>query len=68
MAKEDEPKFKRLYRSRKGKMVAGVCAGFAEYFAIDPMMVRLAFVLLALSGPGVIFYLIAWLMMPKSPE
>jgi phage shock protein PspC (stress-responsive transcriptional regulator) len=31
-------------------------------------MVRLAFVLLALSGPGILFYLVAWLMMPKGPE
>jgi phage shock protein C len=68
MAKEDEPKIRKLYRSKKSRMLAGVCGGFAEYFAIDPMMVRLAFVLLALSGPGIPFYLIAWLMMPKNPE
>jgi phage shock protein PspC (stress-responsive transcriptional regulator) len=46
---------KRLYRSETDRMIAGVCAGFAEYFEIDPALVRLVFVLFALlSGGGVL--------------
>jgi phage shock protein C len=68
MAKEEEPKIRKLYRSSKNKWLFGVCGGFGEYFGIDPMMIRLAFVLLTLTGPGLPFYIIAWLMMPKAPE
>lgn len=56
---------KKLYRSSKNKMIGGVAAGFAEYFNIDPTFVRLVFVLLGLSGVGIPFYLIAWLVMPE---
>ncbi|MEA3459593.1 MAG: PspC domain-containing protein [Chloroflexota bacterium] len=56
----------RLHRSRKEKMIAGVCGGLAEYFRIDPTIVRLAFVLLTLAdGIGVLAYLILWAIMPK---
>lgn len=41
---------KRLYRSRKDKMICGVCGGIAKYFNIDPTLVRLAFVLIAFVG------------------
>ena len=44
---------KRLYRSRKDKMLAGICGGLAEYFAVDPSLVRIACVLLCLyAGTG----------------
>jgi phage shock protein PspC (stress-responsive transcriptional regulator) len=56
--------FKKLYRSEKNKMIGGVAAGFAEYFKIDPTLVRLIFVIAGLAGPGIPFYLIAWLIMP----
>ncbi|MBI4302376.1 MAG: PspC domain-containing protein [Chloroflexi bacterium] len=56
---------KRLYRSETERMVAGICGGLAEYFDIDPVLVRLAFVLLAFaSGIGIIAYLVLWLIMP----
>lgn len=46
-------------------MIAGVCAGFAEYFEIDPALVRLVFVLFALlSGGGFLAYLICWIVIP----
>ena len=41
---------KRLYRSKKERMIAGICGGVAEYFNIDPVIVRLIFVVLALGG------------------
>jgi len=60
---------RRLRRSYHDRMIAGVSGGVAEYFAIDPIIVRLAFVALALlGGSGVGLYLIAWLVMPDSHE
>ena len=60
---------KRLYRSRDDQMIAGVCAGLAEYLDVDPVLVRLAMVLFTLAGgSGVIIYLIAWIIMPERPE
>ncbi|HHV78839.1 MAG TPA: PspC domain-containing protein [Firmicutes bacterium] len=60
---------KKLYRSRHNKVIAGVCGGLAEYFGVDVVVVRLIWVLLALmGGPGVLGYIIAWLIMPLEPE
>ena len=56
------------YRSRHGKKIAGVCAGLAEEFGISPTPLRLAFVLLALMGPGIILYIVMWAVMPYRPE
>ena len=56
---------KKLYRSSKNKIIAGVCGGIAEYFDIDPTIVRIIFVLIALiDGIGVILYLIMALIVP----
>jgi phage shock protein PspC (stress-responsive transcriptional regulator) len=58
-----------LRRSNSDRVIAGVCGGTAEYFAIDPIIVRLGFVALALlGGSGVLLYLIAWLVMPGATE
>jgi len=60
---------KRLYRSADDQMISGVCAGLAEYFGIDPTLVRLLFVFLALAGgPGVLIYLIMWIVVPERPR
>lgn len=60
---------KRLYRSRDDQMIAGVCAGLAEYLDVDPVLVRLAMVLFTLAGgSGIIIYVIAWIIMPERPE
>lgn len=60
---------KRLYRSNKNKMLAGVCGGIAEYFNIDPTLVRLGLILFcALGGSGIIAYIIAAIVIPQSPE
>jgi len=59
---------KRLYRSTENRMVAGVCGGIAEYFNVDPVLIRIAFVILLLPGglPGILPYLILWLVVPKA--
>lgn len=56
----------RLMRSRKNRMIAGICGGIAEYFNVDPTLIRVAVVLLMLlpSGPIFIAYLIAWIVIP----
>lgn len=60
---------KRLYRSRKQRQVAGVCGGIADYLSIDPTLVRLVWVLLALAGgPGVVLYIILAVIVPEEPE
>ena len=57
---------KRLYRVREGRVVAGVCAGTAAYFGIDPTLVRLAFALFTIfGGAGVLLYLVAWIVIPE---
>lgn len=57
---------KKLYRAEEGKMLAGVCAGVAEYFDIDPTIVRLAWVLFTfLGGSGLIAYIIAIFIIPS---
>ena len=58
---------KKLYRSRKNRVIAGVLGGLDEYFDVDPTAVRLVWILLTLlsAGTGIIFYLIAWLIMPE---
>ncbi|NPV56027.1 MAG: PspC domain-containing protein [Anaerolineae bacterium] len=58
---------KKLTRSQNEKMIAGVCGGIAEYFDIDPTLVRLAFVLLFfVGGNGILIYLILWILMPAA--
>lgn len=66
-SKQKEPKItaKRLYRSRIEKMIAGVCGGIAEYFNVDPTLIRLVAILLLFSGPGLIAYIVAWIIVPE---
>ena len=57
----------RLRRSRKDKMIAGVCGGIAEWMGWDPTVVRLSYVLLSILSaafPGMLIYLIFWLVTP----
>ncbi len=59
---------KRLYRSRTNKMLGGVCYGFADYFQVDPSIIRIAWVLFTmLGGAGLLAYLICWLVLPEEP-
>jgi len=48
-------------------MIAGVAGGLAQYFAVDPVVIRLTFVVLAFSGIGLLLYPVLWLLMPKEP-
>lgn len=55
----------RLYRSATDKVIAGVCGGLARYFNIDPALVRLAFVVFALTGgAGILLYVVLWIAVP----
>ncbi|MBI2573502.1 PspC domain-containing protein [Candidatus Woesearchaeota archaeon] len=58
---------KRLYRNSNDKVLGGVCSGVAEYFSIDPVLVRIVWVLATLvsMGFGIIAYLVAWIIMPE---
>ena len=62
---------KRLFRSRTNRKIAGVCAGLAEYAGMDVTLMRLLWAIVAvLSGiaPGVVAYLVAWIVMPEELE
>lgn len=58
---------KRLYRSRSNRMLAGVCSGIAQYFGIDPTLIRLIMVFLGFTGSGLIAYIIAAIIIPEEP-
>jgi phage shock protein PspC (stress-responsive transcriptional regulator) len=57
----------RLYRSQKEKVLVGVCGGVAEHLNVDPVLVRLIYILLTCAtgvGPGLIVYIVAWIIVP----
>lgn len=59
----------RLYKSNQNKIIDGVCAGIAEYFGIDPTLIRLGWVLFcAMGGSGFLDYIIAAIIIPRRPE
>ncbi|MEG1925275.1 MAG: PspC domain-containing protein [Ruthenibacterium sp.] len=59
---------KRLYKSKTSRMICGVCGGVAEYFGLDPTLVRLGFaVLCCMAGSGLVAYIIAAVIMPEPP-
>lgn len=59
---------KRLYRSRKDKIIAGVCGGIGEYFGIDPVIIRIiAVVLFFWGGSGILAYIIGMIIIPVAP-
>ena len=59
---------KKLYRNTSNKMIAGVCSGLAEYLNIDATIIRLIWALIALSGAGVLAYLVAAIIIPEKPS
>ena len=59
---------KKLYRSTTNKTIAGVCGGLAEYLNIDPTIVRVIWALVALSGAGLLAYLLCALIIPEKPD
>jgi len=59
---------KRLYRSYTDKMLGGVCGGLGEYFDIDPVIIRILFVIAVLfGGGGILAYIILWIVIPQKP-
>ncbi len=60
---------KRLYKLNEGKMLDGVCGGIAEYFNIDPSLVRLAWIIFsACGGSGILAYIIAAIVIPRKTD
>lgn len=59
---------KKLYRVNEGKMLAGICAGFAEYANMDVTIVRVLWVVLSLFGAGLILYIILIFVIPVKPN
>ena len=55
---------KKLYRNKKEYKIAGICSGIGDYFDIDPVIIRLIFLLGLLLGGGFIVYIIAWIIIP----
>jgi phage shock protein C len=65
------PPARRLTRSSRHKMIAGVCGGLAEYFELDATVVRVAYVLISIVSaafPGILAYIILMFVMPPPPE
>ena len=60
----------RLVRVRAGRKIAGVCAGFAEYFDLDVTLVRLVWLITSVLTivPGILAYFVAWIIMPEEPR
>jgi phage shock protein PspC (stress-responsive transcriptional regulator) len=62
-------KDRKLYRSQENRMIGGVCGGIAEYFNIDPNLMRLLFVVLTfLGGSGVLIYIVSLIIIPNNPD
>ncbi len=60
---------KNLYRSDTNKVISGVAGGLGEYYNIDPTIIRIVFILLAVyGGSGIFIYLILWLLIPKKSQ
>ncbi|MEG1175005.1 MAG: PspC domain-containing protein [Ruthenibacterium sp.] len=59
---------KRLYKSSQSRMLCGVCGGIAEYFNVDPTLVRLLCVLLGCTGTGLFAYIVAAVVIPQPPQ
>ena len=62
-------KVKRLLRNGNNMIICGVCGGIAEYIGVDPVIIRLIWIIASLAwGAGVIAYIIAWIIMPRNPK
>ena len=60
---------KKLHRSRKDRMIAGICGGLGEMFSIDPTLIRLLAALIGLFtvGTAVLVYVLGWIIIPEAP-
>jgi phage shock protein C len=71
MLDDNDPMSKPLMRVRQDALIAGVCGGIAKWFGWDPTIVRVVYVMLTLLSaafPGVILYILLWILMPLEPE
>ena len=60
---------KKLYRPREGRVLVGVCTGIADYFNVDPVLIRLGWIIFCcLGGSGILAYLVAAVLIPEEPE
>jgi phage shock protein C len=55
---------RQLHRSKTNRVISGVCGGFAEYFSIDPTIIRIICIIISLSGTGILAYIVAAIIMP----
>ena len=60
-----EIKMKKLYRNKTDYKIAGICSGMGDYFEIDPVIIRLVFLLGLFLGGGLIVYIIGWIIIPE---
>lgn len=59
---------KKLYRSRRDRVAGGVAAGLGEYLGLDPIIIRIIFIILTIThGMGVLLYIILWIVIPEAP-
>lgn len=60
---------RRIYRNTQDKIIAGVCSGVGEYLDLDPVLVRVIWLIAVLGfGTGILAYILAWIFIPKKPE
>jgi phage shock protein C len=60
---------KRVFRSRKDRVIGGVCGGLGKYFSVDPVLVRVIWaVLFFAAGMGLLGYILAWIIIPEDPS
>ena len=57
---------RRFYLSSTDKKIGGVCGGLAEYFSLDPLLVRIGFLLLIFWGVGLLLYILLWILAPRN--
>lgn len=58
----------KLYRSTHNRILGGVCAGIAEYFGLDPTLVRIVWIITIFAGgAGILAYIVAWILIPENP-
>ena len=67
---EDQKEIKKLYRSKTANVIAGIAGGMGDFFKVDPVIVRVVWVLLLIFGvfPAIIAYLLCWMIIPLEPE
>ncbi|MEY8386079.1 PspC domain-containing protein [Oscillospiraceae bacterium 38-13] len=59
--------YKRLYKINEGKLVDGVCGGIAQFFGLDPTLIRLAWILFSATGGGIFAYIVCAIVIPREP-